>query len=408
MKPYSKHEITSGIIAMLVGSFAFLSACSDDAQVEEVCPSNLTTCSAGADEVCTNTDYDPSHCGACGNVCGQTGQAIEACLEGQCVTVACEAGYDDCNDDLESDGCETDLSNSVDNCGACGNQCFASTQMCENGLCVDDPNQSTEFYLDISSLDTAGCSAVEHTATSGQDRGGLAVGQNSFYYMGSTDGARINLEDPNTVSAVTLQYSIFSDLASGTLYAFTVNGSAIAPDCDNVIDGFVQLDPNSLAPSGDVISLSSPITWTCELDNGGVFSGRGQVLLHDSQSRTYAITLPDGTVTDMGTMANLEEARACANWALYGVAEAHDDDIFMVYRSDNPDAIVRHSVSTGDVETIVDLNGINVRNLCNIGVDLPGNRWVWHYQGSGDLDELVAPFQVAGTCPATFDVPPAP
>ena len=52
-----------------------------------------------------------------------------------------------------------------------------------------------------------------------------------------------------------------------------------------------------------------------------------------------------------------------------------------------------------------DLDAVNVRNLCNIGVDLTGSRWTWHYQGGGDLDGLPAPFQAAGTCPATFDAP---
>lgn len=403
------HGIAARIALILLASGSYLAgaSCSSDPAPIEVCPIELTTCEQDGLNVCTDTGYDPEHCGVCGNVCSPAPQAVATCVQSQCRDT-CQDGYGDCNFDIETDGCETDLSSTSAHCGGCGIQCL-STELCENSACVEDPAQSALVYLQITSLDTSGCSAVEHFAVSGQDRGGLAVSQDYFYYMGSLSGARFALANPaDNPTQVPLRYSIFSDLATSQVYAFTVGGTAAAPDCDEVIDGFIELDAADLSPIGEVIPLSTPITWLCDDDNGGVFSGRGQVLLHDSAGRTYAITLPTGEVSDLGTQALLDNARGCANWAISGIAESFGGDTYMVYRSDNPQAIVRHSVTTGEVATILDLTGINVQNLCALGADLTGNRWAWHYQGAADLDPFATGFQVAGTCPATYETAPAP
>lgn len=48
----------------------------------------------------------------------------------------CSSGYDDCNGDT-GDGCETELSTSVESCGACGRACLAvnATALCVEGAC---------------------------------------------------------------------------------------------------------------------------------------------------------------------------------------------------------------------------------------------------------------------------------
>ncbi len=400
-----RHRFAVVVLGVALGAVG--PGCGDD--TAGTCPDELSVCQEAGGDVCTDTAYDPDHCGTCGNACDTPPQALAACVAGQCLVAACEDNYGDCNNDIETDGCETDLLTSMEHCGGCGTGCFA-TEMCQDGQCVEDPNQATRIYLQITGMDTNSCAAVEHAAVTGGEIGGLAVGTDGqeryFYYSGLLSGGRFNLDDPgNNPTAVPTRYSIFSDLATGKVYAFTVAGSPAAPECDETIDGFIELDPGDLSTVGNMVALSSPITWTCDNDNGGVFSGRGQVLLHDMTGTTHTVSLPDGTVTDSGTQVQLDNARSCVGWAISGIAESFDGDTYAVYRSTNPQAIVRHSVMTGSVETILDLSAINVRNLCSISADLAGNQWVWHYQGSGDLDQIVGGFQIAGTCPATFEYP---
>jgi hypothetical protein len=80
-----------------------------------------------------NVRDDPQNCGACGRACSTANVPTPVCSSGAC-TGACRSGWGDCNRDLQSDGCETPLDTS-DNCGACGHACGAS-QTCDNGACT--------------------------------------------------------------------------------------------------------------------------------------------------------------------------------------------------------------------------------------------------------------------------------
>lgn len=85
------------------------------------------------DEICDGLDND------CDNVidglhaslsCG----ANAACDMGTCRASTCPGGMGDCDGDI-GNGCETDVTSSVEHCGVCGNACVWA---CEAGAC-DDP-----------------------------------------------------------------------------------------------------------------------------------------------------------------------------------------------------------------------------------------------------------------------------
>jgi hypothetical protein len=80
----------------------------------------------------TNTDSDPSNCGACGHLCTLP-HASSTCSSGQCAVSACGSGYSDC-DFVASNGCETHTASDVNNCGSCGNPCGFG-QICSNSFC---------------------------------------------------------------------------------------------------------------------------------------------------------------------------------------------------------------------------------------------------------------------------------
>lgn len=62
----------------------------------------------------------PDPCGAV--TCGAVPHGNTTCQSGACAITSCDTGFGDCNGQLE-DGCETNVKNSVQHCGACGHAC---------------------------------------------------------------------------------------------------------------------------------------------------------------------------------------------------------------------------------------------------------------------------------------------
>jgi hypothetical protein len=87
-------------------------------------PETATACEA-------NLSNDIDNCGACGNRCSLRANSVPGCESGAC-TSTCNAGFGDC-DRVEANGCETSLSADSKNCGACGRDCRGGT--CMNGVC---------------------------------------------------------------------------------------------------------------------------------------------------------------------------------------------------------------------------------------------------------------------------------
>jgi hypothetical protein len=77
---------------------------------------------------------DIKNCGACGTVCSANHVTAATCSGGAC-TSPCAAGFDNCNGNLQSDGCETNVSSNNSDCGTCGNVCAGGTS-CSGGSCV--------------------------------------------------------------------------------------------------------------------------------------------------------------------------------------------------------------------------------------------------------------------------------
>jgi hypothetical protein len=85
----------------------------------------------------TNTATSATNCGGCGLACS-TLNITRACSGSNC-TGTCNGGFADCNNDKRNDGCETDINNTLDHCGACNRACSStgvSVRSCTAGLCV--------------------------------------------------------------------------------------------------------------------------------------------------------------------------------------------------------------------------------------------------------------------------------
>ena len=78
---------------------------------------------------------DVNNCGSCGNRCSfPNGTAV--CINGNCALGTCNRGFGNC-DGLATNGCETNLTGDIDNCGTCSNRCGVpnGTPTCSAGAC---------------------------------------------------------------------------------------------------------------------------------------------------------------------------------------------------------------------------------------------------------------------------------
>ncbi len=73
------------------------------------------------------------HCGGCKRLCNPA-NATGNCINKICTIEKCTGDFYDCNSDI-SDGCEADLKNSALTCGSCNNNC-GDNSLCNDGKCI--------------------------------------------------------------------------------------------------------------------------------------------------------------------------------------------------------------------------------------------------------------------------------
>jgi hypothetical protein len=92
----------------------------------------------GGDGCETKVSSDPSNCGKCGMVCPTIANGVAGCLNAVCTIDHCNMGFADCNGD-PSDGCETNTLTNPQNCGNCSSRCptvVNGSTTCMGGTCV--------------------------------------------------------------------------------------------------------------------------------------------------------------------------------------------------------------------------------------------------------------------------------
>jgi hypothetical protein len=101
------------------------------------CSAPLVACTGTGGSFCANTAIDPANCGACGAACALTNVASQGCSGGVCSVGQCSPNFGDC-DAMATNGCETDVRTSLQNCGGCGRACNLAnaTATCTAGACA--------------------------------------------------------------------------------------------------------------------------------------------------------------------------------------------------------------------------------------------------------------------------------
>ena len=179
-----------------------------------------------------NTTNDPDNCGACKTVCSNNHMATRTCSASVC-NGTCAAGYADCNNNKQTDGCEQNVATDVNNCGACGKICSSNnipTRACTAGVCS----------------------------------GACAAGYDDCNNNKQTDGCEINTtNDPNNCGACNTVCSN-NHMATRTCSASMCNGTCATDyaDCNNN----KQTDGCEINTTNDVNHCGS-CTNVCQLDH---------------------------------------------------------------------------------------------------------------------------------------------
>jgi hypothetical protein len=98
-----------------------------------MCPAPNVMCGTQ----CLNPSSDLNNCGGCGVVCSSANMSMPSCAGGVCNGI-CAPGFADCNNNKQTDGCETNVSTNVSSCGACGVVCSSNnmaTVSCGGAVC---------------------------------------------------------------------------------------------------------------------------------------------------------------------------------------------------------------------------------------------------------------------------------
>jgi hypothetical protein len=245
-------------------------------------------------------------------------------------------------------------------------------------------NPTTQFY--INTLSNAGSFVTDHNSWTGDDRGGIAITQQYYYYVGDNNTVRYNMPGLTNPVSLTRRDGIFSDLSgAGTLYTLWNSSSNTEPQgtCTSFTVNAVRTLNADCSHGSTTIPTSQSFTMG-NCNNSAVFSGHGCVILYTgtggSPANTYfKISLPSGTVTNLGTYTL--NATGAENWALWGVAEFDGTNHRVVYV--NSSSINRLNLATGAVSTVQSFS--NLSDMACFTYSPWDNRWYFHYEGGSQF-----------------------
>lgn len=101
-----------------------------------LCPNGAGTCCGG---VCIDVEFDPDNCGGCGRTCSATDTTERSCSLGLCNST-CVSKRGNCSlpaAPATDNGCETNLTASISQCGGCGAACNTTAANNTARTCMD-------------------------------------------------------------------------------------------------------------------------------------------------------------------------------------------------------------------------------------------------------------------------------
>ena len=273
--------------------------------------------------------------------------------------------------------------------------------VCALGLCLAARAQDFQ----ITSLTGSNATVIEVDSLAGDDRGGIAVSGSHVFMSGDTSTARFERDRLTGGSGLGVIYdTLASDLRSETVYLLAHGTTPLAPLGGSgtlTIDSLLQLDAASGQTNGTVVTLSTPISVPANNSSQvGVFAGWGRIVIHNG-TRVYSISLPSGTVTDLGALS-IPQRTSSESWAYWGVAETIGGETYLVCVR-NSTTITRTRVSNGAVSTVATFS--NLSDMASFTLVPSKNRWYFHHEGGSQFGSFA---EAVGFADASFIVPPNP
>ena len=257
----------------------------------------------------------------------------------------------------------------------------------------------------INSLTANNAVVTEVSSLTGDDRGGIAASGSRVFLTGDSSTARFSRADLSGGAPLGLvRDGLVSDLKTEIVYLLANGTTPLAPY--NVpgtftVNALVRLDGLTGTPDGTVVSLSVPITVPGnDSSTVGVFSGWGRVVIHTG-TRVYEISLPSGTVADLGALA-VPQRNASESWAYWGVAETIGGMTHITYVR-NSTTIARTRVADGTVTTAATF--ANLGDMASFTVVPSLNRWYFHHESSSQFGSFA---EALGFADAILTTPPNP
>ena len=265
----------------------------------------------------------------------------------------------------------------------------------------------------IGALSSSSCSAIDHVAVTGDDRGGIAVSASNVFYTGDSATGRFSTADlgGGAVAAASPAQldSVTQNLRTGAIYSLGSSATTFIPGGFGTVGGVVthliELDGNTGARTGRAIALSTPIATG---SGTGIFAGWDRIVILNG-SRAYDIALPTGSVVDLGARA-VPAHTACENWAFWGTAEFFGGQLYVDYVT-NQNTISRMQVSNGAISTLAAFPNVGsvsgLSDMCSFTFSPQRNRWYWHHEGSSSLRGSLScfPDENIGYCAASYTNP---
>ncbi len=342
------------------------------------CPPPTTACG----DFCADLSTDLNNCGACGLVCPPGG----VCAGGRCEAPMCPAPTTRCGATCAN------LASDPTNCGACGRACRPG-QRCLAGACTTATMTGTPFL--ISALMTSNCRTTEHNTVTGDDRGGIALGNGQVYYTGDDRTAAFDLDTLAPTARGTQRLDGIFGVTAASL-TFTLGSNRVPLDeRTSIIDTVLGVSP-TVAVGSTLLPLSTPIFLdrTTLMDDVGIYGGVDRLIV-TAGTRAWIVEGTSATVTELA-IAPIAPHQRCESWAHWGVAEFFEGAPWVAYVRDSS-SIVRQNLVSGEVRVVGVFS--NLSDMCSFTVSPARGRWYFHHEGSS---QFRAGDETLGYCDARF------
>jgi hypothetical protein len=244
---------------------------------------------------CVNTTTDPANCGMCSHDCSmlphlKTNPMGVQCSSSGCVVPqsACASGFANCAPPAnDTDGCETNTTSDIKNCGACAHDCGAlphlkanpSVMCMSSGCVVPSMACATGFANCVTAAnDTDGCETPTNTLT-------------------NCGGCGQTCSKPNGTASCSTGTCTLTSCNNGF---YNCNGACIANSatCGGTCGapGFTLCGSTCISsgsccpPAPGALHFVDPVSGTDDVDHGGAYGSCGYKTI------TYALTRATGQI----------------------------------------------------------------------------------------------------------------